>query len=145
MPIFDYADFAWAGVIKTTQSSFKSFTIKQQKIIVEDHLLPSASESRSLLNWQLLPICRYFHRGLIMHKFWNSNVYFKFNFQCPSDTYSYNNWKKQNLHLEHVKKNWGKQAFAYHAANDWNSVPVELREIELFTSFKIKLKKHFTQ
>jgi hypothetical protein len=27
--------------------------------------------------------------------------------------------------LERVKKNWGKQAFSYHAANDWNSLPVE--------------------
>jgi hypothetical protein len=26
--------------------------------------------------------------------------------------------------LERVKKNWGKQAFNYHAANDWNSLPM---------------------
>ena len=47
--------------------------------------------------------------------------------------------------FDHVKRNWGKQTFTYHAANDWNSLPVELRQIEPFTSFKIKLKKHLTQ
>ena len=46
--------------------------------------------------------------------------------QYSSD--SYNTRNKQNLHLERVEKNWDKQKFGYHAVNDWNSLPVELRE-----------------
>jgi hypothetical protein len=38
--------------------------------------------------------------------------------------------------LERVKKNWGKQAFSYHAANDWNSLPVELQNI-LYVKLKL--------
>jgi hypothetical protein len=49
---------------------------------------------------------------------------------------------KQNIHLERVKKNWGKQAFSYHAANDWNSLPVEIRNIHQIKTFKTELKKH---
>jgi hypothetical protein len=41
-----------------------------------------------------------------------------------------------------VKKNWGKQAFRYHAANDWNSLPVKLQNIRQTKTFKTKLKKH---
>ena len=118
---------------------------KAAKIILDVHPLSSASESLQLLNWQPLWIRRHFHRCLIMHKCLNNNVDFKFNFQYSSDIHSYNTRSKQNLHLKHVKRNWGKQAFTYHAANDWNSLPVELQEIELFTSFKIKLKNHLTQ
>jgi hypothetical protein len=57
---------------------------------------------------------------------------------------------KQNLQL--VKRNWGKQAFSYHvahgvgwkkasyhAAKDWNSVPIDIRDTEQFTTFKNKL------
>ena len=49
---------------------------------------------------------------------------------------------KQNIHLERVKKNLGKQAFSYHAANDWNSLPVDIRNIYQIKTFKSKLKKH---
>jgi hypothetical protein len=56
--------------------------------------------------------------------------------QYSSD--SYNTRNKQNLHLERVEKNWDKQKFGYHAVNDWNSLPVELRETEQFASSKIE-------
>jgi hypothetical protein len=45
--------------------------------------------------------------------------------------------------MERVKKNWGKQAFSYHAANDWNSLPAWISGI-YFKTFKTKLKKHLS-
>ena len=71
-------------------------------------------------------------------------VSFKFNFKYSSDIHSYNTRNKQNLHLECVNKNWGKQIFSYHAANDWNNLPMELREINQFKTFKIKLTNHLS-
>jgi hypothetical protein len=52
--------------------------------------------------------------------------------------------KNKNEHLERVKKNWGKQAFNYYAVNDWNSLPVKLRNIRRIKTFKTKLKKHLS-
>ena len=57
---------------------------------------------------------------------------------------SYNTRNKQNLYLERIEKNWGKQAFSCHAANDWNSLPVELRKTDQFKTIKIKLKEHLS-
>ena len=36
------------------------------------------------------------------------------------------------------RKNWDKQTLGYHAVNDWNSLTVELGEIEQFASSKIE-------
>ena len=146
MPIFDYADFVWGGKNNSVlMDHLQILHNKAAKIILDAHPLSSASESLQLLNWQPLSTRRHFHRCLMMYRCLNNIVDFKLNFQYLSDIHSYNTRNKQNLHLDHDKRNWGKQAFTYHAANDWNSLPVELRQIELFTSFKIKLKKHLTQ
>ena len=115
---------------------------KAAKIILDAHPLSSASESLLSLNWQPLATRRHLHRCLIMHKCLNNDIDFKFNFKFSSDIHSYNTRNKQNIHLERVKKNWGKQAFSYHAANDWNSLPVEIRNIQQIKTFKTKLKKH---
>jgi hypothetical protein len=115
---------------------------KAAKVILDAHPLSSASESLRSLNWQPLTTRRHFHRCLIMHKCLNNYIDFKFNFKFSSDIHSYNTRNKQNIHLERVKKNWGKQAFSYHAANDWNSLPVELQNIRQTKTFKTKLKKH---
>ena len=146
MPIFDYADFVWGDKNNSVlMDHLHVLHNKAAKIILDAHPLWSASESLQLLNWQPLSIRRHFHRCHMMYRCLNNIVDFKLNFQNLSDIHSYNTRNKRNLHLDHVKRNWGKQAFTYHAANDWNSLPVELRQIELFTSFKIKLKKHLTQ
>ena len=125
---------------------FKLYQKQQSRsiFILDAHPLSSASESLRSLSWQPLSMRRHFHRCLIMHKCLNNNVNFKFDFKYSSDIHSYNTRNKQNLHLERVNKNWGKQAFSYHAANDWNNLPMELREIYQFKTFKIKLKKHLS-
>ena len=77
-----------------------------------------------------------------MHKCLNNYIDFKCNFKFSSDIHSYNTRNKQNIDLERVRKNWGKQAFSNHAANDWNSLPVELQNIRQIKTLKTKLKKH---
>ena len=137
MAIFDYADrFVWGD--KNNSVLMDHLQVLHNK--ADAHPLSPALESLQLLNWQPLSTRRHFHRCLMMYKCLNNIV----NFQYLSDIHSYNTRNKQNLHLDHVKRNWGKQAFTCHATNDWNSLLVELRQIELFTSFKIKLKKHLT-
>ena len=36
--------------------------------------------------------------------------------------------------------NWGKQTFIFHAAKDWNSLPNDLKECNILSIFKSKLK-----
>jgi hypothetical protein len=143
MPIFDYADFVWGDKNNSVlMNNLQVLHNKAAKIILDAHPLSSASESLRSLNWQPLTTRRHFHRCLIMHKCLNNYIDFKFNFKFSSDIHSYNTRNKHNIHLERVKKNWGKQAFSYHAANDWNSLPVELQNTRQTKTFKTKLKKH---
>ena len=55
---------------------------------------------------------------------------------------STNTRNKQTLGTR--QEDWGKQAFSYYAANDWNSLPVELRNMRQIKTFKTKLKKHLS-
>ena len=35
--------------------------------------------------------------------------------------------RRHDLHLPRVKRNWGKQRFAYHALQDWNSLGQDIK------------------
>ena len=144
MPIFDYADFVWGDKNNSVLMNHLQVLHNKASKIIQLTLIHSASASESLrsLNWQPLTTRRHFHRCLIMHKCLNNDIDFKFNFKFFSDMSTTLDCK-QNIHLERVmKKNWGKQAFSYHAANDWNSLPVEIRNIHQIKTFKTELKKH---
>lgn len=45
-----------------------------------------------------------------------------------------------NLHLPLPRTNWGKQTFIFKAAKDWNSLPIDLKETDVLSVFKAKLK-----
>ena len=42
--------------------------------------------------------------------------------------------------VDKVKKNWGKQRFYYQSLNDWNTLPLDLRNSETLAIFKANLK-----
>lgn len=48
-----------------------------------------------------------------------------------------------SLHLPLQHTNRGKQAFIYHAAKNWNSLPIDFKYINFLSIFKSKLKPSF--
>ena len=46
-------------------------------------------------------------------------------------------------HLNSVQTEWGKKSFAFKAAQEWNSLPAELREIKSTVVFRKHLKSVF--
>ena len=46
-------------------------------------------------------------------------------------------------HLNSVQTEWGKKSFAFKAAQEWNSLPAELREIKSTVVFRKYLKSVF--
>ena len=76
-----------------------------------------------------------------MHKCLNNGVGFDFNFKYVADVHNYNTHNKQNLYLQRVSKNWGKQSFTCHGGQDWNTLPKELSETNSFLLLKSKLDK----
>ena len=72
------------------------------------------------------------------------NVFdYDYEIQFNNRIHSHNTRNKNNLHLPHVKTNWEKHRTAYHAANDWNSLPTDMKESKSVVLFKPKLSKLF--
>ena len=44
-------------------------------------------------------------------------------------------WGYDKLHLKSVKTEWGKKSFGFEAAQDWNNLPKDIREISSYFHF----------
>ena len=51
--------------------------------------------------------------------------------------------KLDKLQLKSVKTEWGVKSFGFQAAQDWNNLPEDIREIRSVATFKRHLKLHF--
>ena len=65
---------------------------------------------------------------------------FNFNFTKSQAVHSYNTRRSNDIRLPLPRTNWGKQTFIFHAAKDWNSLPNDLKECNILSIFKSKLK-----
>ena len=65
---------------------------------------------------------------------------FNFNFTKTQAVHSYNTRRSNDIRLPLPRTNWGKQTFIFHAAKDWNSLPNDLKECNILSIFKSKLK-----
>ena len=143
LPLFDYVDFVWGDKNNSVlMDHLQVLHNKAARLTLDLHPLSSAKEALKLLHWQPLSRRRFVHRCLIIHKCLNKGVDFDFNFKYVAGIHKYNTLNKQNLYLERVYRNWGKQSFTYHGAQDWNKLRNELRETKSFLLLNLKLKKH---
>ena len=56
--------------------------------------------------------------------------------------HQYNTRQKDDFHTHSVQSEVGKRAIKFKGCKLWNSLPVELKEIESCFSFKYRLKNH---
>jgi hypothetical protein len=59
--------------------------------------------------------------------------------------HQYNTRQKDDFHTHSVQSEVGKRAIKFKGCKLWNSLPVELKEIESCFSFKYRLKNHLLQ
>ena len=65
---------------------------------------------------------------------------FNFNFTKTQAVQSYDTRRSNDIRLPLPRTNWGKQTFIFLAAKDWNSLPNDLKECNILSIFKSKLK-----
>ena len=86
---------------------------------------------------------RYYHRCVRIFKNINGLCTPGLNLKSFQEKHSYNTRNKNNLRLPKVKRNWGKQRLAYHAAKDWNTLESKVKSCKTIKEFKSNFYQHF--
>ena len=103
----------------------------------------SSTEALKSLDLKSLSTRRFFHRCIAIYKCLIGEADFNFNFTKTQAVHSYNTRRSNDIRLPLPRKNWGKQTYIFHAAKDWNSLPNDLKECNILSIFKSKLKTFF--
>ena len=116
---------------------------KAAKIILDRSPLSSASDALNTLGWRKLAVRRCYHRCVHIFKCLNELCISSLNLKSFRETHNYNTRNNNKLRLPKVKRNWGKQRLAYHAAKDWNALDNKLKSCKTIKEFKSNFYKHF--
>ena len=111
------------------------------RIILDMPKYFSASKALEQLNWKPLSVRRCHHRCIAIFKCLNKLADFDFNLiSRNTDVHSYNTRSIAMVLIFRVHElNWGKQRFITHAAMDWNSLELKVRQSTTLTAFKRSL------
>ena len=113
---------------------------KAAKVLLGHPPRSSSTEAPRSLDLESLSARRFFHRCIAIYKCLTGETDFNFNFIKNQAVHSYNTRRSNDLRLPFPRTNWGKQTFIHQAARDWNSLPTDLKETHLLSTFKSKLK-----
>ena len=140
LPLFDYGDIVWGDKSnKCLMDDLQILQNKAAKVILGLPRANSSTEALETLHWAKLYLRREKHCRAAVFKCINGLMEVEFNMKRNSAIHSYSTRGKNNLHLPKVKIEWGKQRFAFHAANDWNDLDDKIKNIVNLKTFKRKL------
>ena len=141
LPLFDYGDVIWGdNNNETIMSELQILQEKAAEVLLGHPPQSSSTEALRSLDLKSLSTRRFFHCCIAIHKCLIGETDFNFNFIKNQAVHSYNTRHSNDLRLPLPRTNWGKQTFIYQAAKDWNSLPTDLKETHLLSTFKSKLK-----
>ena len=143
LPLFDYGDVIWRD--KNNETIMLELQILQNKAaeVLLGH--PPQLKAHQPKHWGVSisshsPQQGFYHRCIAIHKCLIGETDFNLNFIKNQAVYPYNTRRSNDLCIPLPRTNWGKQTFIYQAAKDWNSLPTDLKETHLLSTFKSKLK-----
>ena len=119
---------------------------KAAKLILDVPMYSSATYALDKLTWKTLGERRRYHRVVMAFKYLNGYIdYHKFNVHYNKDVHNHHTRRRHDIRLPFAKRNWGKQTLLYTLADDWNSLPDDLRDVKNLQSFKAKARKVLLQ
>ena len=124
----------------TIMSELQILQNKDAKVPLGQPPRSSSTEALRSLDLKSLSARRFFSSLHCNHKCLIGETDFNFHFFKNQAVHSYNTRRSNDLCLPLPRTNWGKQTFTNQAANDWNSLPTDLKETHLLSIFKSKLK-----
>ena len=77
-----------------------------------------------------------------MYKCINEHVDWDFNFSYFRDIHSYDTHNKNNICKPSSRHSWGQHRFIYHAAIEWNDLPIDIRNCVNFSTFRCLIRNN---
>ena len=108
IPLFDYGDTVQGD--KNNITLMGHLQVLQNKAAKVLLILPprsSSTEALDHLDLQTLLKGQHFHRCVMMQKYLSGEIDFKFDIRLNSSFHSYLTRRNTDLHLPHVRTNWG--------------------------------------
>ena len=141
LPHFDYGDVIWQSASNNCLTQLQKIQNRAGRIIlrVNPYSHTSTSQIHSGLGWQMLHERQTIHLVLLTYKILNNMTpeYLKDMFHFKSSPYSLRN--QNTLSLPKPNTNYCKRTFVYRASSEYNKLPLDLRQIPAFTTFKSNL------
>ena len=139
---FDYCCEVWGCVGKVLKDKLQVLQNRAARLILGTDNRTSSHLVRGLLNWDNLEEMRNKRKALLMHQVFNKTAPERLVnlFSLLSNKTNYDlRGASHKFTFPLPKTECLKKSFSYNGAEVWNSLPLELREIQSFTSFKKKL------
>ena len=128
LPLLDYSDIVWGDKHnKTLMAKVQLLQGKAAKLILDKAKHSSATEPINELDWLVLSERRRQHRLSFVFKCMHGLIDWNFNFTHLRETHLYNTRHKDDVLLPKSRCQWGQQRLTYQAIQEWNGVPVPMR------------------
>ena len=145
LPHVDYCSVVWHECTKELQEKVERIQKYGMRLILSQPPQTPSEELRRTLKWMPLVKRRSLFRLALMHRCLNGQApeYLTELVRRNSDLGYMETRGYGKVHLDSVRTNWFKKSFSIRAAQEWNSLPLELREIQSSAVFKKHLKNFF--
>ena len=105
---------------------------KAVKLILNKAKHSSATEAINELDWLVLSERRRQHRLSFVFKCMYRLIDWNFNFTHLREIHPYNIRHKDNVSIPKSRSQWGQQRLTYQAIQEWNVLPVSIRNSNSF-------------
>ena len=144
LPLFDYCDLVWGDRGNSTlMQNLQVLQNKAAKEILDRPYYSSSTEALDMLHWVKLEYRRKIHRCTFLHKCLNNNIDCDFNIKFNNDFHDHDTRSKNNIRKLKCNRKWGQYTMVSRAADDWNNLNENTRNIKNLNLFKKALLKEF--
>ena len=143
LPLLDYSDIVWGDKHnKTLMAKVQLLQNKAAKLILNK---AKHSEAINELDWLVLSERRRQHRLSFVFKCMHGLIDWNFNFTHLREIHPYNTRHKDNVSMPKSRCQWGQQRLTYQAIQEWNALPVSIRNSNSLDLFKKLFVNYFIQ
>ena len=104
----------------------------------------SSKEALKELSWLPLSDRRRTHRCILVQNAIKGDIPEHFEkFRSPMNSHGYNTRNGHLPRFDTIRTEWGRRITSYQALNDWQNLPLSLRQPMPTNIFKRRLHKHF--
>ena len=145
-PHFDYCSEIWGCCNKTLSTKLQKLQNRAARILLRASYDTNSDFLIDKLGWRKLDKQRLINKATMVYKSLNGLApnYLRSKFTYRSNVSSYSlRGTNDNLTIPLPHTNFMKNSFSYSGSVLWNSLPIELRQVNSLDAFRAGCKQHF--